>query len=109
DAIRRRRAGGDTALRHAGGNLRACRWQGCEESPSDPQGATLELHEAAERSCRTTDQPPRDQGHRWYPPVDSIWCEQMSELIQRERTGFMCLCFLCVLLFRILDCLVDSS
>src|SRR5881409_596746 len=32
---------------------------------------------------------------RWYPPVDSIWCEQISELIQQERPGFTCLCFLC--------------
>src|SRR5207249_4612470 len=89
--------------------LRACRSQGRGESPSDPQGATLELHEAAERSCRTTDQLPRDEGHRWYPPVDSIWCEQMSELIQRERTGFMCLSFLCDLLFRIVVFQISRS
>ena len=49
-----------------------------------PQVATLELYEAAERSCRTTHQLPRDESREWYPPVDSIWCEQMSELIQQE-------------------------
>ncbi len=89
--------------------LRACRSQGRGESPSDPQGATLELHEAAERSCRTTDQLPRDESHRWYPPVDSIWCEQISELIQQERTGFTCLCFLCALLFRIVVFQISRS
>ncbi|SRR6266496_4035978 len=46
--------------------------EGRGESPSDPQGATLELHEAAERSCGATHQLPRDESHRWYPPVDSI-------------------------------------
>ena len=63
DRIQRLHAGGATAFRCAGGNLRACRSQGRGESPSDPQGATLELHEAAERSCRTTDQLPRDKSY----------------------------------------------
>src|SRR6266496_6673923 len=72
DRIQRLHAGGATALRCVGGKLRACRGQGRGESPSDPQGTTLELHEAAERSCRTTYQLPRDERHRWYPPVDSI-------------------------------------
>src|SRR5881296_189288 len=54
---------GATAFRCAGGKLRACRSQGRGESPSDPQGATVELHEAAERSCRTTYQLPRDESH----------------------------------------------
>src|SRR5206468_2460486 len=51
-----------------------------------PQVATLELYEAAERSCRTTDQLPRDESHQWHPPADFIWCEQMSDLIQQQRT-----------------------
>src|SRR5437660_1504783 len=78
DRIQRFHAGGATALRCTGGKLRACRSKGRGESPADPQGATLELHETAERSCGTTHQLPRDESHRWRPPVHSVRSEQMT-------------------------------
>ena len=100
DPIQRFHAGRATEPRCAGGSLRTCGSQGRGEGPANPQSATLELYEAAERSCRTTHQFPRDESREWYPPVDSIWCEQMSELIQQKPTGPTCLCFLSDLLFK---------
>src|SRR5439155_16969245 len=110
--IQRRHARGATALRCAGGRLCACGSQGRGESPADAQGATLELYEAAERSCRTTHQLPRDESHQWHPPADFIWCEQMSDLIQQERTESpkeLCLCFLSGLLFNLREQLPRGS
>jgi hypothetical protein len=47
-----------STLRFARGGLRSCANKSVGENPADPQGATLELHEIAERPHRIANQFP---------------------------------------------------